>query len=125
MFCTPSLSCSDKMCARGQSNTDLPPLNEAASVARILSGRNQGRAIDATREDGTGGANHPDAPRSRRGCGEGEDRRRGGEDDRHDGAVLVPLDGEVLRLRIHRAKRLKEFEEENSQKKQLLADADL
>jgi hypothetical protein len=35
------------------------------------------------------------------------------------------LDGEVLRLRIHRAKRLKEFEEENSQKKQLLADADL
>jgi WD40 repeat protein len=43
--------------------TDLPPLNEATSGARILSGRNQGRAGNATRKSGAGGGHHPEAPR--------------------------------------------------------------
>ena len=42
---------------------DLPPLNEATPGARILGGRNQGRARNATRKGGAGGGHHPQAPR--------------------------------------------------------------
>ena len=44
---------------------DLPPLNEATSGARILGGRNQGRARNATRKSGAGGGHHPQASRGR------------------------------------------------------------
>ena len=44
---------------------DLPPLNEATSGARILGGRNQGRARNATRKGGAGGGHHPQASRGR------------------------------------------------------------
>ena len=42
--------------------TDLPPLNEATSGARIPGGRNQGRVRDAKRETGASGADHSQAP---------------------------------------------------------------
>jgi hypothetical protein len=47
-----------------RSERDLPPLNEATLGARILGGRNQGRARNATREAGAGGASYSEAPRS-------------------------------------------------------------
>lgn len=47
---------------RTEVTPDLPPINEASSGRESRCDRDQGRAIDATREEG---ADHPEAPRNR------------------------------------------------------------